>query len=152
MTRIDIGCLPCGWGEGLGVKSKVFWSAANCQSDTTQLSFSQQNALLLRLTKVTCSSTCTGPKLLDAGPGMGWPACLRGRRDRRGRWDGWKQEKYSTFISPCCGLLSFLQACWSAGMHSSQVLFWQQLFKWQNCLYFKFTFNVSSTSEQYMTF
>ena len=71
--------------------------------------------------------------------------------------DGWEEEgeqqvktrEMPTFISPCCCILSFLQACWSPGMHDSQVLLWQNISNsGTNALSFKFTANVSAKIDQ----
>ena len=77
--------------------------------------FLWQNAIL-PLTKVTCRSTWSGRKVLDAGPGR--PGGEVGREARGGAQV--KIREMPTFISPCSPpcLFSFLQVCWSCGMHS----------------------------------
>ena len=86
-------------------------------------------------------------------------------RSKNPRWtryglaagDGWEEEgeqqvktrQMPTFISPCCCILSFLQACRSPGMHDSQVLLWQNISNsGTNALSFKFTANVSAKIDQ----
>ena len=80
-------------------------------------------------------------------PGWSRYGLTAGERRREGQQV--KTREMPTFISPCCRLLSFLQvqACWSSGMHGSQVLFWQNLCNSGSSLSFKFASYVPATSD-----
>ena len=130
MTRIDIAWHPsmCVGGE--------------CESESILIrcKLSEWHHPVFFLGKVHSSSLPPRSRAVPPASAKNSWMGERRRRRRARRARQVKTREMPTFISPCCCLLSFLQAGWSTGMHSSES------FSNYKVVCFKFTFNVSSTS------